>query len=174
MSKYFLRACERLHGKTYYLFVCIRTCFFGTVIFDTNNNMKRINFSRRFDKPDLNFQKVYTHRQRKLRSYSKKIITDVRTALSYISQHSKKPVKYYKKLSYRRGTARCVVPFEILSDAQLPRNSAETTCTTSHEQIEVMKMEGYSGPMCNKHVHSTMTRSSRFHCLAGVINKPTT
>ena len=25
--------------------------------------------------------------------------------------------------------------------------------------------------MCNKHVHSTMTRSSRFHCLTGVINK---
>ena len=24
--------------------------------------------------------------------------------------------------------------------------------------------------MCNKHVHSTMTRSSRFHCLIGVIN----
>ena len=30
------------------------------------------------------------------------------------------------------------------------------------------------GPMFNKHVHSTMTRSSRFHCLIGVINKPTT
>ena len=28
--------------------------------------------------------------------------------------------------------------------------------------------------MCNKHVHSTMTRPSRFHCLIGVINKPTT
>jgi len=28
--------------------------------------------------------------------------------------------------------------------------------------------------MCNKHMHSTMTRSSRFHCLIGVINKPTT
>ena len=28
--------------------------------------------------------------------------------------------------------------------------------------------------MCNKPVHSTMTRSSRFHCLIGVINKPTT
>ena len=37
-----------------------------------------------------------------------------------------------------------------------------------------MKLEGYSGPMCNKHVHSTMTRSSRFHCPMGVINKPTT
>jgi len=28
--------------------------------------------------------------------------------------------------------------------------------------------------MCNKHVHSTVTRSSRFHCLIRVINKPTT
>ena len=28
--------------------------------------------------------------------------------------------------------------------------------------------------MCNKHVHSTVTRSSRFHCLIGVLNKPTT
>ena len=27
---------------------------------------------------------------------------------------------------------------------------------------------------CDKHVYSTMTRSSRFHCPIGVINKPTT
>ena len=26
--------------------------------------------------------------------------------------------------------------------------------------------------MCSKHVHSTVTRASRFHCLIGVINKP--
>ena len=61
-----------------------------------------------------------------------------------------------------------------LKSCQLPRDSAETTCTTSPEQIEVMKLEGYSGPMCNKHLHSTVTRSSRFHCLIGVIIKPTT
>jgi len=61
-----------------------------------------------------------------------------------------------------------------LKSCQLPRNSAETICMTSPEQIEVMKLEGYSGAMCNKHVHSTMTRSSRFHCPIGVINKPTT
>jgi len=41
-----------------------------------------------------------------------------------------------KKLSYRPGTARCIVLVEI---CQLPRNSAETTCTTSPKQIEVMK-----------------------------------
>ena len=28
--------------------------------------------------------------------------------------------------------------------------------------------------MCSKHVHSTVTRANRFHCLIGVINKPTT
>ena len=28
--------------------------------------------------------------------------------------------------------------------------------------------------MCSKHVHSTVTRASRFHCLIGVISKPTT
>jgi len=61
-----------------------------------------------------------------------------------------------------------------LKSCQLPRNSAETTCATSPKEIEVMKLEGYSGTMCNKHVHSTMTRSSRFHCPIGVMNKPTT
>jgi len=44
-----------------------------------------------------------------------------------------------KKLSYRRGTARCVVSVEILPIAmQHCRNS----CTTSPEQIEVMKLKG--------------------------------
>jgi len=61
-----------------------------------------------------------------------------------------------------------------LKSCQLSSNNAETICMTSPEQIEVMILEGYSGPMCNKHVHSTMTRSSCFHCLIGVINKPTT
>ena len=61
-----------------------------------------------------------------------------------------------------------------LKSCQLLRNSSETTCSTSTEQIALMKLEGYSGPMCNKHVHSTMTRSSHFHCLISVTNKPTT
>jgi len=60
-----------------------------------------------------------------------------------------------------------------LKSCQLTRNSAETTCTTSPEQIEVMKLEVKLEAMCNKHVHSTMTRTSRFHCLIGVINKLT-
>jgi len=37
-----------------------------------------------------------------------------------------------------------------LKTCQLPRNSAETTCTTNAEQIEVMKLEGYSGTMCTQ------------------------
>jgi len=59
--------------------------------------------------------------------------------------------------------ARCVLSVEILPIAT-QQCRVETTCTTSPEQIEVIKLEGYSGPMCNKHVHSTMTRSCRFHC----------
>jgi len=42
-----------------------------------------------------------------------------------------------KKLSYRRGTARCVVSIEILPIAT---NSAETTYTTSPDQIDGMKV----------------------------------
>jgi len=51
---------------------------------------------------------------------------------------------------------------QLKSCQLLARNSAETTCTTSPEQIEVMKFEGYRAGMCIKHVHSTVTRSSRF------------
>ena len=61
-----------------------------------------------------------------------------------------------------------------LKSCQLPRNSAETTCTTSPEQIEAMKLEGYSGPCVINMCTQTITRASRFHCLIGVINKPTT
>jgi len=80
--------------------------------------------------------------------------------------HSCTTIVKDKKLSYRRGTARCVVSVEI---CQMPRNSAETTCTTSPEQIEVMKLKRYSKAMCKKRVHSTMKRSSRsrFRCPVG-------
>ena len=44
---------------------------------------------------------------------------------------------------------------------------------TNPEQIELMKLEGLGGPMCNKHVHSTMMHSNHFHCLIGVTDKPT-
>jgi len=53
------------------------------------------------------------------------------------SNDSLKPahVGEYKKLSYRRGTARCVVSVEILPIA------TQQYSTTSPEQIEVMKLE---------------------------------
>ena len=83
----------------------------------------------------------------------------------------------YASLLFTRSSAIAEGPRDAscqLKSCQLPCNSAETTCTTSPEQIEVMKLDGYSGPMRNKHVHSTITPSSRFQCLIGVINKPTT
>jgi len=51
---------------------------------------------------------------------------------------NKKTIRY-KKLSYSRGTARCVVSVEILPIAHA---SAQATCSTSPEQIEVMKLGG--------------------------------
>jgi len=67
----------------------------------------------------------------------------VSVCLSFV--HNGRPYRIdNKKLSYRRGTARCVVSVEI---CQLPRNSAEITCTTSPEQIEVMKLKRYSKAM---------------------------
>ena len=73
-------------------------------------------------------------------------------------------------------------------EAQLsPRDSAMrrvswnlANCHTTVQKLLVRKvlnksklLQGYSGTMCNKHVHSTMTRSSRFCCPVGVINKLT-
>jgi len=62
-----------------------------------------------------------------------------------------------------------------LKSCQLPRNSALVSYlydkSWTNRSYEV---GGYSGAMCNKHVHSTITRSSRFHSPIGVINKLTT
>ena len=88
--------------------------------YSTRTTMKRTNFPRRFGKPDLNFQKVYTRSQSsghiriqsEIRTASEPL--NVVTALSFIFQHSKKPAKYNKKLSYRRVTARCVLSLVIL------------------------------------------------------------
>jgi len=57
------------------------------------------------------------------------------------------------------------VSVEILPIAT--QQCIDTTCTTGPEEIEVMKLEGYSRAMCNKYVQSTMTRSSCFHCPIG-------
>jgi len=43
---------------------------------------------------------------------------------------------------------------------QLLHNSVGTTCTTSPEKIEVMKLEGYSRPTYIKQVHSATTSST--------------
>ena len=65
------------------------------------------------------------------------------------------PVKD-KKLRYRWGTARCTVSVEMLSTAtQQCRNYLYDKLW---KKIKVMKSEGYGGAMCNKHLHSTMTR----------------
>jgi len=99
------------------------------------------------------------------------------SAISDINSHRYSPAT----ATYLRPTTRSSAIAEGSRDASyqlkschLPRNSAETTCTTSPKEIEVMKLEGYSGPMFNKHVYSTMRRWSRFVCLIGVINKPNT
>ena len=75
----------------------------------------------------------------------------------------------HRKLYYRRRpdrATRCVSGVEILP---LLHNRVGTTCTTSSEQIEVMKLEGYSRPTYNKLAHSATTRST----VVGVIHKPT-
>ena len=49
-----------------------------------------------------------------------------------------------------------------LKSCQLPRNSAETTCTTSPEQIDVMKLEGQG--KVNTTSYSTLTETMRPSC----------
>ena len=104
-------------------------------------------------------------------------MTNPVTKLEYLTPILSRVINVSRWLPLARSSAIAERPRDAscqLKSCQLPRNSAETTCT-SLEQIEVMKLEGYSGTMCNKYVHSTMTRSSRFHmCPVGVINKPTT
>ena len=80
---------------------------------------------------------------------------------------------YNKKLSYRRGTARCVVSVEILPIATQQCIGPKLLVRQVLTKSMVWSWE-FSWRQCVKHVHSTMTRSSRFYCLRGVINKPTT
>ena len=51
-----------------------------------------------------------------------------------------------------------------LKSCQLPRNSAEATCTTSPQQIKVMKLEGYRGTMCNNNDDAIETLSLFCRC----------
>ena len=76
-----------------------------------------------------------------------------------------------KKCSYHLGTTQCVVSVEILpTDTQHCRNYLYDKSWTNQSY----EVEGLQWAMYNRNVHSTMTRSSRFYCLIGVINKPTT
>ena len=110
--------------------------------------------------------------------YEKRCYSDVRSK-AYMSQinlqHGTTAVenrKTNKKLCYHWGTARCVVSVEILPTAmQQWRNYLYNKSWRNRSYV---KLQGYTGPMCNKHVHSITTQSSRFHCPTGVINKPTT
>ena len=75
---------------------------------------------------------------------------------SPVSQHCANVSAHFCSLcAYHRGTLPAIKPRSSaiaegprdascqLKSCHLPRNSAETTCTTSPEQIEVMKLEGY-------------------------------
>ena len=76
-----------------------------------------------------------------------------------------------KKCSYHLGTTQCVVSVEILpTDMQHCRNYLYDKSWTNQSY----EVEGLQWAMYNRNVHSTMTRSSRFYCPIGVINKPTT
>jgi len=89
-------------------------------------------------------------------------IGDFRQVTGYISTRSSAIAEWPRDASCQ------------LKSCQLPLISAETTYTTSPDQIDGIKLEVLLEAMCNIHVHSTMTRPSRFHCLRCVINEPTT
>jgi len=77
-----------------------------------------------------------------------------------------------KKLSYRRWTARSVESVEILPIVTQQCRNYLYDKSWTNRSYEVGGLQW--NYMCNKHVHSTVTRSSRFHCPIGVTNKPTT
>jgi len=78
---------------------------------------------------------------------------------------------YNKKLCYRRGTARYVVS---LKSCQLPRNSAETTYTTTPDQIDGMKLEIKSEVMRDRQSALNHDSIESAPIVSSVINKPTT
>jgi len=68
-----------------------------------------------------------------------------------------------RKLCYRRRTARCAVSHNLVNCFTAARKSR----TTNRELIEVMELEGYSRPMCNKLCASSNDAS----IVVGVIHK---
>jgi len=63
----------------------------------------------------------------------------------------------YKKLRYRRWTEQCTMSVKISL-------TVETSCTTNKQQIEAIKLVGYSWPTCSKQLRLA-------HCYTGVVNK---
>jgi len=93
----------------------------------------------------------------------------------FISPSSRQPTTAWrnKKLSYRRGTARCVVSIEILPIAtQQCRNYL--AYTTSPDQIDGMKLEIQSEAMCDRQCALNHDAIESAPIVSSVINKPTT
>jgi len=63
-----------------------------------------------------------------------------------VTENTKFRAFEYKKLCYHRRTARRAVSRNLVNCC----TTVGTTCTTNREQIEVMQLEGYSRPTCNK------------------------
>jgi len=61
-----------------------------------------------------------------------------------------------------------------LKSCQLPRNSAETTYTTSPDQIDGMKLEILSKAMLDRQCALNHDATESAPIVSGVINKPTT
>ena len=65
------------------------------------------------DKPDLNFQKIHTHGQSSGHIHiQSEIINYIRTALSFIFQHSKKVAKY-------KYVSNCKIAFTIKTSLEI-------------------------------------------------------
>ena len=65
--------------------------------------------------------------------------------------HYKFTIQFAGERIFTRSSAIAEGPRDAschLKSCQLPRNSAETTCTTSPEQIELKKLEGYTSLQC--------------------------
>ena len=81
------------------------------------------------------------------------VVAPARTPAPSAAQHPRTKTRrhdYFTAVVNTRSSAVADGPRDAscqLKSCQLPRNSAETTCTTSPEEMEVMKLEGYSGAM---------------------------
>ena len=74
-----------------------------------------------------------------------------------------------KKLSYRRGTARCVVSVEILPIATQQCRNYLYGKSRRNRSYEVRGLQW--DKVYSKNVHSTMTRSGSFHCPVSYVER---